>query len=250
MPKLNYIIRGESELVLNEFSSKFKDLNLISTIRGLSYTINGKCISNRPQSIIKDMDVIPSYDYSIFDPQVFLRPYNGEVVKAIDYELSRGCMFACDYCVETVIQRYYGFKEVSSRGTLIDAKNYLRNKSAKRVFQEISHIHNEFGIKLFRCQDTNFLSINRKMLLELSEMIDNSQLDIMLYIETRPEGINPASIDLLKKLKVDGITGPKSPLNGHTPTTIFEILLINFLILTQQNFLYNNLIYLNQLKNV
>ena len=43
------------------------------------------------------------------------------------------------------------------------------------------------------------------MLLELSEMIDNSQLDIMLYIETRPEGINPASIDLLKKLKVDGI---------------------------------------------
>ena len=114
-------------------------------------------------------------------------------------------MFACDYCVETVIQRYYGFKEVSSRGTLIDAKNYLRNKSAKRVFQEISHIHNEFGIKLFRCQDTNFLSINRKMLLELSEMIDNSQLDIMLYIETRPEGINPASIDLLKKLKVDGI---------------------------------------------
>ncbi len=205
MPELNYIIRGESELVLNEFSLKFKNLDLISNIRGLSYLKDGKCQSNKPQAIIKDMDVIPPYDYSIFDPQVFLRPYNGEVVKAIDYEMSRGCMFACDYCVETVIQRYYGFKEVSSRGTLIDAKNYLRNKSAKRVFNEISQIHNEFGIKLFRCQDTNFLSINRKMLIELSEMINNSELDIMLYIETRPEGINPASINLLKKLKVDGI---------------------------------------------
>jgi len=36
-------------------------------------------------------------------------------------------------------------------------------------------------------------------------MIDKSDLDIMLYIETRPEGITPAAIELLKKLKVDGV---------------------------------------------
>ena len=29
----------------------------------------------------------------------------------------------------------------------------------------------------------------------------------MMYIETRPEGINPKSIELLKKLKVDGGMG-------------------------------------------
>ena len=205
MPNLKYIIRGESEIVLNEFSSSFNDEDKLKDVRGLSYIKNGKCVSNRPQSIIKDMDIIPEYDYSIFDPQIFLRPYNGKVVRAIDYELSRGCMFACDYCVETVIQKYYGFEEVSPRGTLINAKHYLRNKSAKRIFQEIFNINKSFGIKLFRCQDTNFLSINRKMLIELAEMIDDSDLDIIMYIETRPEGINPASIDLLKKLKVDGI---------------------------------------------
>ena len=32
-----------------------------------------------------------------------------------------------------------------------------------------------------------------------------SNLEIKLYIETRPEGINEKSIDLLKKLKVDGV---------------------------------------------
>ena len=50
------------------------------------------------------MDIIPHYDYSLFDEQVFMRPYNGKVLKAIDYELSRGCMFSCQYCVETIIQ--------------------------------------------------------------------------------------------------------------------------------------------------
>ena len=40
---------------------------------------------------------------------------------------------------------------------------------------------------------------------KLSELISSSNLNIKLYIETRPEGINLKSIELLKKLKVDGI---------------------------------------------
>ena len=35
-------------------------------------------------------------------------------------------------------------------------------------------------------------------------MIDNP-LDIKLYIETRPEGINEKSVSLLKNLGVDGV---------------------------------------------
>ena len=84
-------------------------------------------------------------------------------------------------------------------------KNYLRNKSAERIFQEMEGLHKEFGIRLFRCQDTNFLSINRKVLNALADNIDASDLDIMLYIETRPETINSASIELLKRLRVDGV---------------------------------------------
>ena len=43
-----------------------------------------------------------------------------------------------------------------------------------------------------------FLTIDRIFLKELSELIENLNLDISLYIETRPEGINPNSIKLLK----------------------------------------------------
>ena len=73
------------------------------------------------------------------------------------------------------------------------------------IFFEISKLNKDFGINFFRCQDTNFLTINRSILIELSELISESKLDIKLYIETRPEGINQESIKLLKKLRVDGI---------------------------------------------
>jgi anaerobic magnesium-protoporphyrin IX monomethyl ester cyclase len=73
------------------------------------------------------------------------------------------------------------------------------------VFQEMSTLHEVYGIRLFRCQDTNLLTIDRSTLFGLADLISQSDLPIMLYVETRPEGIHPASIELLKKLKVDGV---------------------------------------------
>jgi radical SAM superfamily enzyme YgiQ (UPF0313 family) len=67
------------------------------------------------------------------------------------------------------------------------------------------NLYNEHGITLFRCQGTNFLTIERSTLLELADLFEADDLPIRLYIETRPEGINPSTIPLLKRLKVDGV---------------------------------------------
>ena len=205
MQKANAIITGESELVLLELADSVNKKTQYK-VNGVTYRDkNGDLITNSKQKIISNLDVLGSYDYSLFADQVFFRPYNGEVVRAVDYELSRGCIYACEYCVETVIQRYYGFKEISKRGSIRRANQYLRNKSAENIFKEIKELNENKGIQLFRCQDTNFLTINRPVLHELSELMDQSGLDVRLYIETRPEGINTKSVDLLKKLKVDGV---------------------------------------------
>lgn len=206
-PNADYFIRGESEFVLSELIDVLSSGGNLRGVRGLVYKdSDGRIVHNARQPIISDMDAIPPYDYSLFEDQVFWRPYNGEVVRAVDYELSRGCIYVCEYCVETLIQRYYGFDDVTpNRGTLRNPKGYLRHKSAARAFHEMSTLHKQQGIQLFRCQDTNFLTIDRSTLISLAEMINQSDLDIMLYIETRPEGIHPATIELLKKLKVDGV---------------------------------------------
>jgi len=203
-PKTNYLIAGESELVLCQVADAYPEIDEILKIDGLAYQKSGIVTINPRQKIINNLDLIPPYDYSVFDDQTFFRSYNGSVERAVDYEMSRGCIYACSYCVETIIQDYYGFSEVN-RGVLKNVKGYLRNKSATRVINEFNELHNKYGITLIRCQDTNFLTIDKKMLSELAILMDDSNLDIKLYIETRPEGINPFNLKQLKKLKVDGI---------------------------------------------
>jgi anaerobic magnesium-protoporphyrin IX monomethyl ester cyclase len=206
-PSIDYLIRGESEFVLADVAREHNNLREVAPlIPGLVWKdLNGRPVVNAPQAILKDMDAIGPYDYSLFEDQVFWRAYNGEVVRAVDYELSRGCLYACTYCVETVIQRYYGFTELTPRGALVAGKGYLRHKSAGRVHEELSWLHRERDVTLIRCQDTNFLTIERSMLLELADRLDASNLPVRLYIETRPEGINPTSVALLKRLRVDGV---------------------------------------------
>jgi anaerobic magnesium-protoporphyrin IX monomethyl ester cyclase len=142
------------------------------------------------------------YDYSLFEDQVFYRPYQGEVVRAIDYEMSRGCIYNCSYCVETITQRYYGFNRAKN-GVLLNARKYFRHKTAENIARELEHISKTFNIKMIRCQDANFLSIPLHVLKKVAELIKN--LNIFMYIETRAEGINKITSEILRELKVDGV---------------------------------------------
>ena len=96
---------GETENVLLEICKLFDEKKDFKNIKGMSYMENNRYISNKRQEIIKDLDILCPYDYDIFDEQVFLRPYNGDIIKAVDYEMSRGCIYSCSYCVETIIQK-------------------------------------------------------------------------------------------------------------------------------------------------
>ena len=204
--KIDFVISGESELVLIELINKYPNIEEIKKLEGLTYVDKENYIKNKPQKIMANLDQISPYDYDLFDEQTFLRPYNGKVVKAVDFEISRGCIYSCSYCVETILQKYYGFNEINQKsGSIKNFNGYLRSKSAKMIFREIQDLNKNYGITLFRLQDTNFLTIDRSVLIELSDLMEQSKIDIMLYIETRAEGINEKSIELLKKLRVDGV---------------------------------------------
>ena len=196
---IDFLITGESEFVLSRLLEK-PPTN--TNIPGVFSYKNKKIVK---QELISDLDLIPHYDYSIFPENALLRPYNGEVLRAVDYELSRGCPFTCGYCVETVIQKYYGFYEYSSKGALKNAKSYLRHKSAQRIFEELSYLYIERNIRLIRTQDTNFLTIDRKTLVSLANLMEGKFPDLKIYIETRPEGITHSTALLLKRLNVDGV---------------------------------------------
>ena len=201
---IDLFIRGESELVIKEIAECLANNESFYDLKGISYKLDNKIISNSSQNIIKSLDVIGKYDYSLFNEKDLIRPYNGLLYRGVDYELSRGCIYSCSYCVETVIQRYYGFNEYSKGGVIKNFKNYIRSKTALRISEELKDFSKN-QIKYIRCQDTNFLTINPKVLSELATILQELKLDIFLYIETRPDGINKNSVKLLKALNVDGV---------------------------------------------
>ena len=182
---IDVFIAGESEEVLIDFLKK-------------PHMDKGMLHAKKPV----DLDNIGIYDYSLFEDQVFFRPYQGSIVRAIDYEMSRGCIYNCSYCVETITQNYYGFTSAKN-GVLINAKKYLRHKSPSHIATELENVSRDHNIKMIRCQDSNFLSIPLSVLSGVAELIKD--LDLFLYIETRAEGINKITVEILKKLKVDGI---------------------------------------------
>ena len=201
-PKVDYVISGESEMTLNSICSNIDNVHKLENV---CFRENGSIIINPKSSIIDSLDHFSPYDYSKFDNQILLRPYNGKVYKAIDYEISRGCIYSCSYCVETVIQRFYGFNEINKNGAIKNFKNYLRTKSIDKIKEEFNFLVNDIGIEYIRYQDTNFLTITSSLLHELADFIQKNEINYFGYIETRAEGINEKSIDLLKKLKIDGI---------------------------------------------
>lgn len=204
--KVDFFIGGESEFVLSEVADNINNIKKIEMTHGIFYeNKKGEIKINQRQKIISDLNQIPIYDYSLFDKKVFLRPYNGQVLNAIDFELSRGCIYTCTYCVETVIQNYYNFNDKTPRGALVGAKKYLRNKTAERVYTELSLYKDKLNIEFVRCQDTNFLTISQKLLKEFEQLNLKKPLGIKLYIETRPEGINEKTVKLLKNIGVDGV---------------------------------------------
>lgn len=193
-PLINHLILGESEC----------------SLLSLADSLDNGCCSSLPRiinnSIPTDLSSLPPYDYSLFDTQSFYRPYRGKVLKAVDIELSRGCPFTCDYCVETVIQKHYGFTESNDLGVLKESPKYLRSKNFENLISELSTLYHEYGIRYFRFQDTNFLTANRTLLAKLAASSLFTEFDdFFLYIETRPETINPATVQLLKSLHVDGV---------------------------------------------
>ena len=83
MKRINYLIGGESEIVLLEILNFFDKKKSISNIHkfikntnGISYIDGDKFFKNKKQKILNNLDIITPYDYDIFDSQSLIRPYN------------------------------------------------------------------------------------------------------------------------------------------------------------------------------
>ena len=157
-PIINYVIKGESELVyldIANFLDQNKDLN---TIDNLCYINNDELLENKLRPLIDPLDALPDVEMSMFENNSFFRPYHGNIVRMADFELSRGCWYRCTFCLSP-FQREVTYKK---------AKNFRREKSIKKIIREISNLKKNLKLDYIRYQDESFNSIKEDKLQELS----------------------------------------------------------------------------------
>ena len=179
---------GEGEYVMLDLAERCdqKDFSKIKNlwIKSKDGTIEKNVV--RPYE--QNLDNFPHPDWSIYPQTAFYKPYKGKVYKYGDFEMSRGCPYKCSYCINVQLQAIY--KKTG--------ENYHREKSIKRVIEEIKLAVKEHKIEFIKFWDETFLLMSKERLEEFAELY-TKEINLPYVIETTSQSITPTTAKLLKK---------------------------------------------------
>tara|TARA_B110000027_G_scaffold108524_1_gene115668 strand:+ start:1139 stop:2692 length:1554 start_codon:yes stop_codon:yes gene_type:complete len=171
-PKIDYVLKGEPELVYVDIAKNLDQRKSLNSIDNLNYLENDKLVSNKLRLLIDPLDQIPDVKMDIFDDRSFNRPFNGNIVRMLDFELSRGCWYKCTFCLSP-FQRETTYNK---------AKNFRREKGIEKIIREISSLKKNHKLEFIRYQDESFNSIKEEKLKDLAKEY-KEKVDLPFIIE-------------------------------------------------------------------
>ncbi len=170
----DYAIAGEGEFSVRDFARHVIRGELsLDEVPGLIYLKDGKVISNPLPPPIKNLDDLPSIDYSMID--------NSHV---LNYISGRGCPFSCSFCCRTMPSGYRFF-------------------SSERVVSDIVKLAQRGASTIVIVDDTFIANIDRAK--KICEGIESAKkqynLDFNLFCEARADAVcrHPEIVSYLKK---------------------------------------------------
>lgn len=184
---VDMICVGEGEGPIADLAGRFDHGEDLSTIPNLWVRTAKGIVRNPVRPLIQDLDSLPYPDWTIFPEVSFYKPFDGWVYKYGDFEMSRGCPYKCSYCVNVELQAVYEGKG-----------NYHREKSVKRVIEEISWAKAQYGIEFLKFWDETFLLMSHERLEALASEY-SKKIGIPFAIETTAQSVTPITAPLLKK---------------------------------------------------
>ena len=191
-PHIDFLVQGEGEEAVTEFCSIIEKGKSVGGVRNLWYKKNGEVRRNTPRPFV-DMDTLPVQNLDLWDPRHFVKPYDGKLYRTGYFEMSRGCLHKCSYCVNVTYQN-----------TLRNCGKYHREKSIRNAINEIKTLADKYNFeRIFFCDD-NFLLMSRKRMDEFLHAW-KSGINIPYWINTTIESINQGKLSCLKETGCCGI---------------------------------------------
>jgi len=165
---VDYIIKGEGEIVFNQLINHLKTNESIDHLSNISY-VNNNILIKKPITEIKDLDIIKQ--------PYFLKEDIENLPNKIAYiETSRGCPYKCSYCLSSLEKklRFFDMEEVK--------------KSILYLMQN--------NVKTFKFLDRTF-NANKKTLDLFDFIINNHYPNTVFQFEITGDILDPKIIDYL-----------------------------------------------------
>lgn len=167
------IVRGEGEGALLDICS---DPASFRSVQNVSYVADGKIVHNELRPLVQDLD---RYPFMLYNDLSCLERYM--------IITSRGCPFACTYCYNNYLRRFYRGKGC-----------YLRKRSIGNVIEELEFVKARSPrLNLVQIFDDNFIARPLAEIAEFSAKYNN-KIGIPFYCLANPNLIVKKKISLLR----------------------------------------------------
>lgn len=149
-PYIDYVIQGEGELTLPEFSDML-DLHgpHMPPIKGVWVKKEGMITSGGDRDMI-NLQTLPAIPYELIDFNNYVQYYNGE--KYIYYQASRGCPRRCGYCYNQVFN-----------------KGKFRAQTVEKIISEIRALREKYFFEGVYFVDDSIFALGKEYILNLGK---------------------------------------------------------------------------------
>src|SRR3989344_3140393 len=183
---IDIVVRGQGEQTTIEIAEALKNQGSLENILGLSFKDKkGGIIHNKQRTPIS-RDLFAAYDYSLINPQNYIRSDEHISDKVLNHVSSQGCPFGCGFCSEVA---------------LYDRK--LTSESLEIMMQEVSKLveqHGAIGIKFY---DANFF-VNKRIAISFANEVKTKGWEIKWAASAHPINLLALSEDELRLVQESG----------------------------------------------
>ena len=171
-------ILGEPEQTILELALRDLSPEIPQDISGIAYFKEGRFVRSSQRDQIKDLDQLPYPAYHLLDMDKYFYEFLGKTFAII--EGSRGCPYGCNFC-------YLGMY-----GTR------FRQKSLKRLLDEVSYIRDRFQTENIYFMDLEF-ALNRGFTISFCKALIKHDMGINWCCQTRVTDVDNDLLGLMRK---------------------------------------------------
>jgi len=182
---------GEAENSFVDLCNKLKNKEDYSRIPNLWVKKDGRIIKNKLGNLV-GLDELPYQDWEIFDKRRIYKPMSGSIGRTGCFELTRGCVFSCTFCINEHLNKIHNHKS-------------YREKSIPRYIDEVKYFKDKYGLEYVYILAEMFLPTTKQRIRDFSRLWKEN-VGIPFWVELRVEGVDEENARLLEEAGCSSVT--------------------------------------------